>query len=130
MKNKIYDPWAGKHLTIDAYGIERSKLEHHKNIFDMLEGLPARLGMRKLTEPHLVFVDDKKSKSGDYGLSGFIMLYESHISCHTWPELGYVAMDIYSCQNFDEKKVLRYLKRYWGYAKMKSQVIKLSLIHI
>ena len=68
----------------------------------MLEGLPARLGMRKLTEPYLVFVDDKKSEHGDYGLSGFIMHYESHFSCHTWPELGYVSIDFYYCKNFDD----------------------------
>lgn len=123
MKNKTFNPLGGKHLTIDAYGIKSFKLEHHKNIFDMLEGIPARLGMRNLTKPYLVFVDEKK-KSGDYGLSGFIMLYESHISCHTWPELGYVAMDLYSCKNFDEKKILRYLKRYWGYTKIKTQIIK------
>lgn len=116
-----FDPTGGKHVTIDAYGITRRKLENHKDIYDLLEGLPEKLGMRKLTEPYLVFVDDKKSGHGDYGLSGFIMLYESHISCHTWPELGYVSMDVYSCKDFDEKKLTSYLKKYWGYKRVKIQ---------
>ena len=120
-QKRDFNPTGGKHVTVDAYGIKRKKLENHKEIYDMLESLPALLGMRKLTEPYLVFVDDKKSGHGDYGLSGFIMLYESHISCHTWPELGYVSMDVYSCKDFDEKKLTGYLKRHWGYKRVKIQ---------
>ena len=31
------------------------------------------------------------------GVSGVIVISESHISCHTWPEYGYVALDFYKC---------------------------------
>jgi S-adenosylmethionine decarboxylase len=31
------------------------------------------------------------------GVSGFILLAESHLSIHTWPEHGYAAIDIYTC---------------------------------
>jgi S-adenosylmethionine decarboxylase len=31
------------------------------------------------------------------GVTGFILLEESHISVHTWPEHGFVALDIFSC---------------------------------
>lgn len=31
------------------------------------------------------------------GVSGVVVLAESHISIHTWPELGYAAMDFYTC---------------------------------
>jgi S-adenosylmethionine decarboxylase len=31
------------------------------------------------------------------GVSGFVLLAESHISIHTWPEHGYAAIDIYTC---------------------------------
>lgn len=31
------------------------------------------------------------------GVSGVILLQESHISIHTWPELGYAALDFYTC---------------------------------
>src|SRR4051794_27126999 len=31
------------------------------------------------------------------GVSGFVLLAESHISIHTWPEHGYAAVDIYTC---------------------------------
>jgi len=112
----------GKHLTIDAYGIDRSKLESHKGVFDLLHDLPEKLGMRKLTIPYVVFCEED-DKQGNWGISGFVMIYESHISAHTWPELGYVSMDVYSCREFDEKKTIQFLKEYWGAKKMVTRVI-------
>lgn len=112
----------GKHLTIDAHGIERKKLENHKEIFDLLDNLPAKFGMRKLTIPYIVFCEEG-DKNGDWGISGFVMIYESHISCHTWPEIGYVSMDVYSCRDFDEKKIIAFLKNYWCCQDMKTEVI-------
>jgi S-adenosylmethionine decarboxylase len=31
------------------------------------------------------------------GVSGVVVLAESHISVHTWPELGYAALDVFAC---------------------------------
>ena len=31
------------------------------------------------------------------GVSGVVVIAESHISVHTWPENGYAALDIYTC---------------------------------
>jgi S-adenosylmethionine decarboxylase len=33
------------------------------------------------------------------GVSGVAVLAESHISIHTWPEVGYAAMDVFMCGN-------------------------------
>jgi len=32
-----------------------------------------------------------------HGVSGVVVISESHISIHTWPEYGYAALDIYTC---------------------------------
>jgi len=37
------------------------------------------------------------SKFPPLGVSGVVVISESHISTHTWPEVGYVALDIYTC---------------------------------
>lgn len=37
------------------------------------------------------------SKFPPSGVSGVVVISESHISTHTWPELGYAALDIYTC---------------------------------
>lgn len=112
----------GKHLIIDAYGIEASKLKNYQSIKKLLNFLPGYMGMKILHGASL-----RKVQSPGYpewGLSGFVMLYESHISCHTWPEEGYVSMDVYSCKDFDHLRVVRYLKDYWRAKKMKLKVVR------
>lgn len=37
------------------------------------------------------------SKFPPSGVSGVVVISESHISTHTWPEVGYAALDIYTC---------------------------------
>jgi S-adenosylmethionine decarboxylase len=37
------------------------------------------------------------SKFPPMGVSGVVVISESHISTHTWPEMGYAALDIYTC---------------------------------
>lgn len=31
------------------------------------------------------------------GVSGVIVISESHLAIHTWPELGYAAIDVFTC---------------------------------
>ena len=43
------------------------------------------------------------------GVSGVVVIAESHLSIHTWPEYGYAAMDIYTCgEHTDPWKACRY----------------------
>lgn len=39
----------------------------------------------------------KTHKFSPQGVTGVAVLSESHISIHTWPELGYAAMDVFTC---------------------------------
>jgi len=49
------------------------------------------------------------------GLSGIVVIAESHISIHTWPEYNYAAVDCFTCgSNVDPKKALLYLKEALG----------------
>lgn len=45
------------------------------------------------------------------GLSGVLVLAESHISIHTWPERGYAAIDVFMCGVCDPYKTLPAIKR-------------------
>jgi S-adenosylmethionine decarboxylase len=51
-------------------------------------------------------------KFGDEGgVTGVVVLAESHASVHTWPEYGYAAVDIFMCGNCDPQKALNIIKR-------------------
>lgn len=48
------------------------------------------------------------------GISGIVVLKESHISVHTWPENKYVSVDIYTCgKNVKPERALRVLQHFF-----------------
>ena len=36
-----------------------------------------------------------------YGVSGVVIIQESHLTIHTWPEYGYAAVDVFTCGEID-----------------------------
>jgi S-adenosylmethionine decarboxylase len=45
-----------------------------------------------------------------FGVTALALLAESHISIHTWPEIGYIAVDIFTCgQHAEPEKACQYL---------------------
>jgi S-adenosylmethionine decarboxylase len=49
------------------------------------------------------------------GVSGVVVISESHISTHTWPEYGYVALDIYTCgKSVDPEKAVVFAVEAFG----------------
>ena len=44
-----------------------------------------------------------------WGVTGFLLLQESHISLHTWVEERYAALDIFPCGAMDSRAIVRYL---------------------
>ncbi len=44
------------------------------------------------------------------GVSGVIVIAESHFAIHTWPEHGYTAIDLFSCSNFNYKAALNHIR--------------------
>lgn len=64
-------------------------------------------------------------KFSPQGFSAFLLLAESHISLHSWPELNYLAIDIFSCgEKAFPKKALEYLKELFQPKKIKVKEIK------
>lgn len=45
-----------------------------------------------------------------YGVSGVVVIQESHLAIHTWPEYGYAAVDLFTCGEMDAWISFDYLK--------------------
>lgn len=45
-----------------------------------------------------------------YGVSGVVVIQESHLAIHTWPEYGYAAVDLFTCGDIDAWVSFDYLK--------------------
>ncbi len=104
----------GVHLTIDGYRGNKEKLNSFEIVFNVLDKLPGELGMGKLTTPYVV-IAPPVTKKDQGGLSGFVMIAESHISIHTFPEKGFISADVYTCKNdMDTDKIINYFKTSFG----------------
>jgi len=62
-----------------------------------------------------------------HGVTGIAVLAESHISVHTWPEHGYIALDIFMCGNSDPHLALHWLEDYFQPTSTDTQLLKRRL---
>lgn len=88
----------GCHLTLDGYGGAAERLNDRGLIQGLLATLPERLGMQPLHQPAVLQVPPLSEKDGG-GYSGFVIVAESHISLHTFPDRGFVSADVYTCRS-------------------------------
>lgn len=112
----------GLHLTIDGYDCDGGRLDDMEYVFGVLDWLPEELGMHKLITPYVVHAG-ANGKKDPGGLSGFVMIQESHISIHTFPSRRFISIDVYSCKNFDTKKTEEYLTKAFGIGECETNVI-------
>ena len=113
----------GLHVTIDASGCNKRKLGSVTLVYDILNKLPDKIGMTKMTLPYVVKWLDKFA-NGTEGISGFVMIAESHISIHTFPDQDYVFMDIFSCRGFDAEMAIRFLTNAFESTKYEKNIVK------
>lgn len=55
------------------------------------------------------FIDARFHQFSPQGVSGVVVVGESHLSIHTWPEYGYVSADIYTCGQTDPLRAAFYI---------------------
>ena len=92
------------HLVIDGFGGNTSKMWDDGLVRQFLTDYPESLEMTRITEPRVLVYDAPKPE--DSGVSGFVIIAESHISIHTFPQKSYVNIDIFSCRPFDHDRAL------------------------
>ena len=92
MKNAL-----GTHITWDVYNCNVESLSFVPTVQKVLNAIVEELQLSKVNESFKQFEP--------IGVTGFILLEESHVSIHTWPEHQFAAVDIFSCRPFDAKKI-------------------------
>lgn len=93
--------YAGTHLLIDLWGATR--LDDIELVEEALRK-SAIEGGATILHCHLHHFEPNG------GISGVVVLAESHISIHSWPERGYAALDVFMCGDCDPYKAIPVLK--------------------
>lgn len=94
----------GKHVMIDAFGC-RQGLDDLNAVFRFLADLPEALGMTIIAPPFCFPYEAPDRRES--GITGVVIIAESHVTAHTYPEKGYVAVDAFSCKPFLTSAVLQ-----------------------
>ncbi len=91
----------GQHLLADMFGIEDNKLNDLSFFTNLLKKLADVAHFTPANEPHI-------TQNGS-GCSGFLLMKDFHISFHTFPEAGYLAIDIFVGNAQDPEQVFSIL---------------------
>ena len=83
---------------LDGYEADVELLKDKERLLEILDRIPDEMGMHKISEP-MVVVAGANNRKDPGGLSGFVMIAESHVSFHTFANRGFVTIDIYTCQD-------------------------------
>ena len=113
------------HLVIDGYGGEVDKLWDMELVREFLIDYPDQLGMTRITEPNVLEYNGPVAE--DVGVSGFVIIAESHISIHTFPKRNFVNVDIFSCKSFDNDRALADVKLLFGLSDTKTWLLDRGL---
>jgi S-adenosylmethionine decarboxylase len=93
--------FAGRHLLVDLWDAD--------NLTD-IETIEAALRKAAEAADATVLSAHLHQFSDSGGVSGVLILAESHISIHTWPERDYAAIDVFMCGSCNPHNALPILK--------------------
>ena len=96
----------GTHITWDVYNCNAESLSFIPKVKEVLNAIVVELQLSKVNESFKQFEP--------IGVTGFILLEESHVSIHSWPEHQFAAVDIFSCKPFDVQKIQNLLMTSFG----------------
>jgi len=111
----------GPHLVFDGYRCPRARLADLDGIYEFLDRLPDRIRMTKIMPPY-VFRHGENDPVSE-GISGFVLIAESHISVHTFPARGFLNVDVFSCEPFDVQLVLAELRKAFTPGRMEWKLL-------
>jgi S-adenosylmethionine decarboxylase len=79
----------GKHIIAELYGVPKELILYEKSVREIVEEVVEKSGLTKVGSVYKQF--------SPHGVTGIVLVAESHVSLHTWPEYELVNLDIFTC---------------------------------
>jgi S-adenosylmethionine decarboxylase len=116
------------HLVIDGYvGEATAHLEDPEVVLRFLDRFPDDIGVTKIVPPTVVTYRGPTPE--DWGVSGFVIIAESHISVHTFPARRFINVDIFSCKEFEPGQALQRVQDTFGLLEVNTWTLERGLEH-
>jgi len=96
----------GRHIIAELYGVPKELISNESTVRQIMEEV--------VKEAELTKVGSVYKQFNPHGVTGIILIAESHISIHTWPEYELVNLDIFTCGDAKkaEKAFELFLKKF------------------
>lgn len=103
----------GRHVLAEVYGCDPQILNDVQQVEHIMVGAALAAGAEVR---EVAF-----HKFSPQGVSGVVVISESHLAIHTWPELGYAAVDVFTCgDTVDPWDACRYICDRFGAAHVQA----------
>jgi S-adenosylmethionine decarboxylase proenzyme len=105
----------GRHLLVELYDCDPDKLNDPKGVEQAMREAASLSGATIVQSVFHMF--------SPYGVSGVVVVAESHLAVHTWPEYGFAAVDYFSCGPIDCEAAVWHLKDQLGAGRVENREI-------
>jgi S-adenosylmethionine decarboxylase proenzyme len=93
----------GRHILVEFYDCDREILNDLHTIESSMKDAAVNSGATIVKSVFHLF--------NPHGVSGVVVIAESHLAIHTWPEYGYAAVDLFTCgESVDPWEAFDFLK--------------------
>lgn len=114
LANTFHTP-IGTHIIADLY--DCTNLSNNSSVREIL--------LQSAKESKGTVLHTKFHDFEPQGLTGYILLAESHISIHTWPESGYAAVDVFTCgTTMQPKAAVAYIQKMLGAKNVRAKTVR------
>lgn len=79
----------GRHILVEYYNCDKEILKNNEKIEKYMK--------QAALEAKATIVQSVFHLFNPWGVSGAVIISESHLTIHTWPEYGYAAVDLFTC---------------------------------
>ena len=118
----------GLHLTLDGYGCDREALADLLKTYQFLDEIPAAIGMTRIMAPFIIeYRPPPGTPPADWGLRGAVLIAESHIAVHTYPDQGRLHLDIFSCKDFDVQQATARVVEHFQASRIEPNLLRRGL---
>lgn len=109
----------GPHLVLDCRKVNKEKCSSVEFVSKFLAELPGLVGMTAIIPPYVFHYQGLVPE--DEGVTGMIIIAESHITFHSFIHKDYFFFDCFSCKTFDVEFVKRHVIESFGVQEVEDQ---------
>ena len=93
----------GRHVLVELHGCNGRRLDSVSCVVEALQAAARRI--------EATVVSQASHRYTPQGVTAILLIAESHLSVHTWPEEGYAAVDLYTCGQLDPRPAVEEIRK-------------------